>query len=115
MNSGCLRHRIQFQSLTETVNMQTGERTTHWATATANGVQLSSVPAEVLTGAGREAVLNASPTADIAARINVRWFPGLDPSWRIVWDGLIFNIASWETDRSGRVDYRIKCTAFLDK
>jgi len=115
MESGRLRHRIAFQTISETTNMQTGERTKVWFTAMLGSVPLDSVPAEVLTGAGNEAVRNASPTADIAARINVRWFPGLNPSWRIVWDGLIFNIASWDTDRSGRADYRIKCSAFLDK
>lgn len=115
MLSHRLRHRVQFQALTETRNTATGERIKNWLPAVAGGVQLVSVPAEVLTGSGKEAVKNASPTADIAARINVRWFPGLDPSWRIVWDGLIFNIASWDTDIAARREYRIKCSAFVDK
>ena len=64
-------------------------------------------------------VLNPSDAPDqagaiqgeIAARINLRWFPGLTQSMRIVWDSKVFNIRSIETDLTGRQEYRLKCVA----
>lgn len=75
--------------------------------------ELRDVPAEVLTGPGREFLQSGQLQADIAARINVPWFPGgIKSSWRILWDGQVFNIHGIpDTDPSGRREYRIKCTA----
>jgi len=74
---------------------------------------LVNVPAEVLTGPGREFMKSGQMQADVAARINVPWFPGgIKSSWRILWDGHVFNIKGIpDTDATGRREYRIKCTA----
>ena len=105
-----LRHRITFQE-------QTAERDSDgvlqvgWANVWLDSdTELASVPAEVLTGPGREAVIAGQVNADTAARITVRWFPGLSQSWRILWDGLVYNVRTFDTDMTGRREWRIRCT-----
>ena len=49
-----------------------------------SGEALEDVPAEVLTGPGREFVQSGKTQGEIAARINCGWFPGLPQGWRIV-------------------------------
>lgn len=107
-----LRHRVAFQSPTVTQDQYGGESIS-WANAIVGGVPLSSVPAECLTGAGREAIQSNSKYAEDDLRVNCRWFPGLDYTWRIVWEGKNYDITSIETDVSGRKEYRIRCKAGL--
>lgn len=77
---------------------------------------LVDVPAEVLTGPGREFLQSGQMQSDIAARIRVPWFQGgIKSSWRVLWDGQVFNIKGIpDLDPSGRREYRIKCTAGLN-
>ena len=74
---------------------------------------LIDVPAEVLTGPGREFLQSGQMQSDVAARIRVPWFPGgIDASWRVLWDGREFDIkGDPDLDASGRREYRIKCKA----
>ena len=100
-----LRHRVTVQELVEVQNTTTGAVTREWEDF------LADIPAEVLTGAGREFVQSGATQSEIAARINMRWFPGLTQKHRIVWDTNIYNILSIETDMTGRQEYRLKCKA----
>lgn len=105
-----LRHRIEFQELVEEQDSETGAIETSWQTAYLDSdTLLDSVPAEVLTGPGREFRNSGTTQAETSARINLRWFPGLLPTWRILWDGRIFNIQSIETDTTARREYRLRC------
>ena len=71
---------------------------------------LIDVPAEVLTGPGREFLQSGQMQSDVAARIRVPWFPGgIDASWRVLWDGRVFDIVSIETDATARREYRLRC------
>lgn len=108
-----LRHVVTFQEQVNDRN-DDGVLTRAWATVAAPGVGLLEyVPAEVLTGPGRDFIQSGQQQADVAARITCRWFPGgISPSWRILWDGQIFNIqGAPDTDATGRREYRIKCSA----
>lgn len=104
-----LRHRITFMEQAETRDSE-GAIVIDWVPATAGGVELVDVPAEVLTGPGREFNAGGQVQAETTARINLRWFNGLDPSWRIEWDGHVYNIGSIETDATARREYRLRCT-----
>lgn len=104
-NPGKYRHRIEFQEQVETRDDNGGVVLT-WQTVEG----LSSVPAEVLTGPGRELVAANAQQAETVARINCRWFPGLQATWRILWDGHVYNIRPPETDSTARREYRIQCT-----
>lgn len=101
-----LRHRVAIQEKTQTQDPVTGEITVTWA----NVAGLASVPAEVLTGPGREFIESGARQAETTARINMRWFAGLLPVWRILWDGRVYNIMSIETDATARREWRLRCT-----
>ena len=68
----------------------------------------TDLPAEVLTGPGREFNAADAKQAETTARITLRWFPGLTPAMRIIWEGLAFDILSIETDVTGRKEYRLR-------
>jgi head-tail adaptor len=107
-----LRHRVEVQRQIESQDPQSGEIKVVWQTVELDGVILNSVPAEVLTGAGREFLESSSRQSETTARINMRWFP-VDRieilKYRILWDGRVFNITSAETDRTARQEWRLKC------
>jgi len=107
-----LRHVICIQELVEIQDTNTGAITRSWEPfITSDGTRMIGVPAEVLTGAGKEFVQSGSTQGQIVARINMRWFPGLTQKHRIVWDSNIFNITSIETDVTARLEYRLRCSA----
>ena len=103
-----LRHRVTFE---ECVNVQEGSGAwlTTWRPVFIAGMTLFNVPAEVLTGPGKERLMGGAVHAETTARITLRWFPGLKPDWRILWEDRTFNITSIETDRTGRREYRLTC------
>lgn len=106
-----LRHRITFQEQVETRDSE-GAVSIGWETVWLDSeTELADVPAEVLTGAGREFNASGKVQSEIAARVACRWFPGLDSSWRILWAGQVLNIGGVETDATGRREYRLRCTA----
>ncbi|WP_220479125.1 head-tail adaptor protein [Marilutibacter spongiae] len=111
LNPGRLRHRITFQELSSERDSE-GVLQEFWQNVWLDSeTELANVPAEVLTGPGREFSASGAVQAEVAARITCRWFPGLQQSWRILWDGEEFGIGSVEVDRTARREYRMKCTA----
>jgi head-tail adaptor len=106
-----LRERITFER--QVVDQDSnGDTTIAWETAALDSdTDLEDVPAEVLTGPGREMLAAEVVQGEIVARINLRWFPGLDHAWRIVHGDRVYNIRSIETDVTGRREYRLRCTA----
>ncbi|MCY1411973.1 Phage head-tail joining protein [compost metagenome] len=106
-----MRHRIEFQQQVHTQDPVTGEVTTTWETVLFSG--RPDVPAEVLTGPGRELIAADARQAETTARINCRWFP-VDRlelyTWRILWDGRVYNITSAETDATARREWRLRCS-----
>jgi len=109
MNPGRYRHRIDFEAPVQTRG-ERGEVINTWGVAiSGDGKHLAGVPAEVLTGPGRELMAAASKFAETTARIRTWWFPDLKPTWRIVWDGKVFDITGIETDSTGRFEYFIRC------
>lgn len=116
------RHRITFQERIETRDPDTGAVDYVWDTVLLEGKLLQGVPAQVLTGPGREAIVSENKMAETSARINTRWFEGLNPKWRIVWNGLIgpdgnpkfYDITSIEVDITARREYRLRCSEGLN-
>ncbi len=81
-----------------------------WVDASlSDGTPLVEVPAEVLTGAGREFMAANTKQNETDARINLRWFPGLDLSWRVIWQGEQFTITGADMDATGRKEWRLRC------
>lgn len=108
-NPGKYRHRVTIERKVTTRDPSDGSTVVNWMTFIAN------VPAEVLTGAGRELVAANAEQAEITARINMRWFPGLTSQMRILWDGMVFAIAAPpETDSTARREWRVRCSDGLN-
>lgn len=108
------RHRVAVQAKVEAQDPITGDITYTWATVelesgSSSGIPLAAVPAEVLRGPGREFDAANEKQAETTARINLRWFPGLLPTMRIVWQGQPFDILSIESDAADRREYRVRC------
>lgn len=102
MMSARLRHRVDIEEYVEDQDSVTGEIVRQWV------MFIDSVPAEVLTGPGSERMVSAVKHAETTARIVLRWFPGLLPTHRIIWQDKIYDILSIETDATGRRDYRLR-------
>lgn len=105
------RHRITFQEQYVSVSSVDGSREVTWIDVQLpTGELLVDYPAEVLTGPGREFLQSGQVQGEVAARINCRWFPGIDQSWRILWGDEVYNIGAFDSDRTDRREYRIRCT-----
>jgi SPP1 family predicted phage head-tail adaptor len=103
MLSQRLRHRVDIEQKTAEFTSYGEEVGFVWAPV------YLDVPAEVLTGPGREFNAADAKQAETTARINLRWFPGLTPAMRVVWEGKKFDILSIETDVTARKEYRLRC------
>lgn len=108
---GKYRHRIEIQQKATSRHPDSGADVVTWSTvALDSNTLLDSVPAEVLTGPGREFRESNAPQSEISARINFRWFPGLTQQMRIIWNGQVFNIEGIEMDATNRHEYRTQCS-----
>lgn len=101
------RHRIEIQQKVELQDSETGEPSHTWETF---GIY-DKVPAEVLTGPGREFQAASTKQAEADYRVNCAWFSGLTQDMRIVWQSAVMDILSIETDATGRREYRLRCKA----
>jgi len=101
-----LRQRILIEAAQRVQNTTTGDVATVWATLYEN------VPAEVLTGAGRDAIAAGANQNEATCRINIRWFDISRTdlvNCRITWEGRLFGIVSAEQDVTGRREWRLTC------
>ncbi|WP_417393656.1 head-tail adaptor protein [Gimesia sp.] len=111
-----LRHVVQLQESTQTQDPVSGELIKTW-----RNIELSAgkpnIPAEVLTGAGREAAMAGARFAEVDVRVNLRWFPykRLDLyQCRLIWDDEIFDIVDVQTDVTTCREWRLKCKAGIN-
>jgi SPP1 family predicted phage head-tail adaptor len=101
-----LRHRILIETPQRVQNTETGDVATVWATLYEN------VPAEVLTGPGRDAIAAGALQNEATCRINIRWFDISRTelvNCRITWDGRLYSIVSAEQDITARREWRLTC------
>lgn len=104
-----LRHRVTIQEPVVVQDFGTGEIVKTWENVWLDPeTELVDVPAQVLTGPGREITGAGSKQSEDTVRINLRWFPGFNPSWRVLWDGNIYNITSVEYDSTARKEMRLR-------
>ena len=105
-----LRHRITLEAPATVQDDWDGDTAIEFAPTSDS----TDLPAEVLTGPGREAITGGAKYADAAARINIRYFPGLDESWRVVWNGVTYGILAISTDVTGVREHRLVCGTLGD-
>jgi head-tail adaptor len=109
IKSGKYRHRVHIQERIDAQHPTTGVVTQTWETFGLDSDHpLDNVPAEILTGPGREMHAAGTKLAETTARINMRWFPGLREDMRILWLDSVYDIVSIEMDATARREYRIR-------
>ena len=101
------RHRIAIQERVEEQDSETGDVSHTWEPFGIYG----NVPAEILTGPGREFQAASTKQAETDYRVQCSWFPGLTQDMRIVWGSAVMDILSIETDATARREYRLRCKA----
>ena len=111
-----LRHRVTIQQRIITQDFQTGETVTTWENVWLDSeTELVDVPAQILTGPGREIMGAGSKQAEDTVRINLRWFPGFNVGWRVLWDGHVYDVTSVEYDSTTRKEMRLRATGGLSE
>lgn len=103
MNRGARRHSITIQEPVRTQDTTTGVSSVEWS-------KVRQCFAEVLTGPGKEYMQAGAVQSDTDARISIDWFSGLTQKMRILWDGRVYNIKTFTTDRTARRHYFIEAT-----
>jgi head-tail adaptor len=115
VNPGRYRHRVAIEEKVDTQDATTGEVVRTWASIVLDSnTDLDSVPAECLTGPGREFKEGQTTQRAADLRVRLRWFDGLTTANRLVWDGKNYNITGIETDETGRREYRLTCVYGLN-
>lgn len=107
MYSTRLRQRITIQEQVEDIDSD-GLRSVVWVDF------LSRVPAEVLTGPGRESIQSGSKFAETTARITIRMVEGVNPKMRILWQGKVYNILDISNDEHATREIRMRCSDGLN-
>lgn len=110
VDAGRYRHLVTIQGIVQgDPDPLSGLPTEQWNNVYAN------VPAEVLTGPGREGVAAGAERAETDARINLRWLPGIDTQMRVIWESEPngqrpeFAIQTMELDATGMREIRLRC------
>lgn len=103
-----LRHRVSFDA-PFTARDSDGNR--HEAFAAVS--ELQGMPAEVLTGPGKETVPAAQPVSTVAARITLRYHPMIANPYgmRVRHGDAVYHIETWHFDVSGRHWVTLICSA----
>lgn len=110
MRAGKYRHRIDLQhKVLGEPDPLSGHQAEAWESFTTQ-----PIPAEVLTGPGRELRAAGAEHAQTDARINFRWMPGVTQQMRAVWDNKIYNITGIEYDTTARREIRLTCVEGLN-
>lgn len=81
-----LRHRVDIQELTHTIDPDTGARADVWTTFVANE------PASIAPMSGREFVAAQAVQAGVSTRITIRKRDGILPRMRVVHNGGFYNV-----------------------
>lgn len=106
MKAGLLRHRVRIDQFETTVDSD-GERTEAWQDAFDR-----LIPAEIAPLSGRELIAAAATQSKVAARIRIRYRPGVAPSMRVVHRETAYGIEAVVPDRISGVEYlTLFCTA----
>lgn len=105
-----LRHRIDIEALTTTLDTDTGEQTQDWQTIRdSNEPEL--IPAEIVPLSGHEFIAAQAVQAGVTTRITIRWRADIDPSMRIVHEGSLYDIKAILPDPTLRRHITLMCSS----
>lgn len=107
VNPGRYRHRVSLIQPGEVQDPETGELTPAWPTV------YTGVPCEVLTAPGREYREAAARQGETVLVVRLRSLSVL-PTYRVVWQGLAYDIKSIELDPTARREMTLLCNGIGD-
>lgn len=85
-----LRHRVDIEEFSTSMDSETGAVTEAWASILADGSPL--IPAEIYPMSGREFVAAQSVQAGVTTKIVIRHIAGVLPSMRVIHGSKKYNI-----------------------
>jgi len=103
MQAGRLRHLVTLQSPLRTQSIEDGELVESWVD------EIEDYPAEVLELKGREYINSRELHAEVDVKVNMRYYPGLKPTWRIVFGDRLFQIKHVIDHQGRRRDLSLMC------
>lgn len=101
MIPGTLRHLITIQR--PRYSLSNGDTLERW-------IDLVSVRAAIRHVTAREADRFARLQVTVTHNVTIRFYPNIDETCRIVWDGKILSIAEIALDPTGKRILNLKCT-----
>lgn len=103
MTAPRLRHRVDIENFTSTLNSNTGAVSDAWTTFD------TDVPAEIYPLSGREFVAAQSIQAGVSTRITIRYQPGVLPRMRVKHGSDLYNIKAVLPDPTLRRHLTLMC------
>jgi head-tail adaptor len=103
MRAGTLRHRVDIQALTVTIDADTGAQSEGWANF------LASEPASIVAMSGREFTASAAVQGVNLTKITIRQHEGVIPSMRVVHGSDLYNIQAVLPDPTLRRHLVLMC------
>ncbi|RYE50993.1 MAG: head-tail adaptor protein [Rhizobiaceae bacterium] len=98
MRAGKLRHHVTIQRAEFSQDPVTGEITPSW-------VEVAKVWAAIEPLSAREFIAAAASQSEVAARIVIRYRPGITSTMRVLYRGKIYNIQGVLADMESGLDY----------
>lgn len=103
-----LRHRVDIEELTDTLDSESGALSEGWATVRGSD-EPDLFTAEIVPLSGREFVAAQKENAGVTTRITVRWRAGITASMRVVHGSDVYNIRAVLPDPSLRRHITLMC------
>lgn len=103
MIAGRLRHRITIQRKQLAQDPDTGEMVLAWQDLAVDE------PASVVPLSGREYIQSQANQSELTARITIRYFPGVNSTQRVLFDGGIYSIEAVLPDPTARRHLTLMC------
>ncbi|MEX6663692.1 phage head closure protein [Pseudomonas sp. W2-17] len=98
MRAGKLRHHVMLQRAEYSQDPVTGEVTPSW-------VEVGKVWAAIEPLSAREFIAAAAGQSEVAARIVIRYRPGITSTMRVLYRGKVYNIQGVLADMDSGLDY----------
>lgn len=106
MRAGTLRHRIDIEEFTGTLDSN-GAWVEGWFSILDSDDEL--LPAEIVPLSGREFIAAQAVQAGVTVRITIRWRTGIKPAMRVVHADDVFDIKAVLPDKSLRTHLTLMC------
>lgn len=107
MQAGKLRHRVDIQTRSASQD-SLGEQVHTWSAVA------TSVPARVEQLSGKELFSAQQINPQLSHKVSMRYYSGLDPKHRLLWEGRYLDILSIANPDARREEHQLLCLERVD-